>query len=133
MTLYDSETPPAYGDQYFADIPLSIWAQRLQGLLLVLGATGAWLAIALDLIIVSMADWALIISSNLYKVGDHVQLGGVIGDVTDVGILRTSLLEIGNWVQADQQSGRVVALSNTAVFKDPVFNYTQGAPYIIWG
>lgn len=59
-----------------------------------------------------------------------MQLGGVIGDATDVGILRTSLLEIGNWVQADQLSGRVVALSNADVFKDPVFNYAQGAPYI---
>lgn len=109
---------------------LGIWAQRLQGLLLVLGATGAGLAIALAPVIVSMAGWALIISSKLYKVGDRVQLGGVIGDVTDVGIIRTSLLEIGNWVQADQLTGRVVAVSNAAVFKDPVFNYTQGAPYI---
>lgn len=109
---------------------LGILAQRLQGLLLVLGATGAGLAIALAPVIVSMAGWALIISSKLYKVGDRVQLGGVIGDVTDVGIIRTSLLEIGNWVQADQLTGRVVAVSNAAVFKDPVFNYTQGAPYI---
>ena len=109
---------------------LGIWAQRLQGLLLVLGATGAGLAIALAPIIVSMAGWALIISSNLYKVGDRIQLGGVIGDVTDVGILKTSLLEIGNWVTADQLTGRVVNITNAAVFKDPVFNYTQGSPYI---
>lgn len=109
---------------------LGIWAQRLQGLLLVLGATGAGLAIALAPIIVSMAGWALIISSKLYKVGDRVQLGGVIGEVTDVGILKTSLLEIGNWVMADQLSGRVVSITNAAVFKDPVFNYTQGSPYI---
>lgn len=107
-----------------------IWAQRLQGLMLVLGATGAGLTIALAPVIVSMARWALIISSKLYKVGDCVQLGGIIGDVTDVGIIKTSLLEIGNWVQADQLTGRVVAVSNAAVFKDPLFNYTQGAPYI---
>lgn len=114
----------------FLIITLGIWAQRLQGLLLVLGATGAGFAIALSPVIVSMAGWALIISSPLYKVGDRVQLGGVIGDVTDIGIIRTSLLEIGNWVQADQLTGRVVAVSNAAVFKDPVFNYTQGAPYL---
>jgi len=109
---------------------IGIWAQRLQGLLLILGATGAGLAIALAPVIVSMAGWVLITSSNLYKVGDRVQLGGVIGDVIDIGIIRTSLLEIGNWVAADQLTGRVVAVSNGAVFKDPVFNYTQGAPYI---
>jgi len=109
---------------------IGIWAQRLQGLLLILGATGAGLAIALAPVIVSMAGWVLITSSNLYKIGDRIQLGGVIGDVIDIGIIRTSLLEIGNWVGADQLSGRVVAVSNAAIFKDPVFNYTQGAPYI---
>jgi small-conductance mechanosensitive channel len=63
-------------------------------------------------------------------VGDRVQLGGVIGDVIDIGIIKTSLLELGNWVQADQMSGRVVTVANAAVFNDPLFNYTQGAPYI---
>lgn len=111
-------------------IIVGIWAQRLQGLLLVLGATGAGLAIALAPVIVSIAGWSLIVWSNLYTVGDRIQLGGVIGDVIDVGIIKTSLLEIGNWVQADQMSGRLVSVSNAAVFKDPVFNYTQGAPYI---
>jgi small-conductance mechanosensitive channel len=109
---------------------IEIWVQWLQGLLLILGATSAGLAIALAPVIVSIAGWLLITSSNLFKVGDRIQLGGVIGDVTDVGILRTSLLEIGNWVGADQLSGRVVTVTNAAVFKDPVFNYTQGAPYI---
>jgi small-conductance mechanosensitive channel len=114
----------------FAVSVIGIWAQRLQGLLLILGATGAGLAIALAPVIVSMAGWVLITSSNLYKVGDRIQLGGVVGDVIDIGIIRTSLLEIGSWVAADQLSGRVVAVSNAAIFKDPVFNYTQGAPYI---
>jgi len=109
---------------------VGIWAHRLQGLMLVLGATGAGLAIALAPVIVSLAGWSLIVSANLYKVGDRVQLGGVIGDVIDIGIIKTSLLEIGNWVQADQMSGRVVMVANAVVFKDPVFNYTQGAPYI---
>ncbi len=109
---------------------VGLWAQRLQGFLLVLGATGAGLAIAMAPVLVSIAGWALVLSSGLYKVGDRVQLGGVIGDVTDIGLIRTALLEIGNWVQADQPTGRVVAVANAAVFKDPVFNYTQGAPFI---
>lgn len=109
---------------------IGIWAQRLQGLLLVLGATGAGLAIALAPVIVSIAGWSLIVSTNLYKVGDRIQLGGVIGDVVDIGIIKTSMLEIGNWVQADQLSGRMVTIANAAVFKDPVFNYTKGGPYI---
>lgn len=109
---------------------IGIWAQRLQGLLLVLGATGAGLAIALAPVIVSIAGWSLIVSANLYNVGDRIQLGEVIGDVVDIGILKTTMLEIGNWVQADQLSGRMVTIANATVFKDPVFNYTKGAPYI---
>ena len=109
---------------------VGIWAHRLQGLMLVFGATGAGLAIALGPVIVSIAGWSLIVSANLYKIGDRIQLGGVIGDVIDIGVFKTSLLEIGNWVQADQMSGRVVTVANAAVFRDPVFNYTQGAPYI---
>jgi small-conductance mechanosensitive channel len=62
--------------------------------------------------------------------GDRIQLNEVIGDVIDIGIIKTSLLEIGNWVQADQMPGLVVAVASSAVFKDPVFYYTQDAPYI---
>lgn len=109
---------------------VGIWARRLQGLLLVMGATGAGLAIALSPVIVSMAGWALITWSKLYQVGDRIQIGALIGDVVDIGILRTTLLEIGNWVGADQLTGRTLIVANAAVFKDPVFNYTQGSPYI---
>lgn len=107
-----------------------IWAQRLQGFLLIMGATGAGLAIALSPVIVSMAGWILIIWTRLYQVGDRVQLGGVMGDVVDIGIIRTTLLEIGNWVDGDQMTGRIVTVTNSAVFKDPCFNYTQGSPFI---
>lgn len=107
-----------------------IWAQRLQGFLLVMGATGAGLAIALAPVIVSMAGWILIIWTRLYQVGDRIQLGGVTGDVVDIGIVRTTLLEIGNWVDGDQLTGRIVTVANGAVFKDPCFNYTQGSPFI---
>jgi small-conductance mechanosensitive channel len=114
----------------FLVVALGIWAQRLQGLLLIMGATGAGLAIALAPVLVSMAGWALITWSRLYQVGDRVQIGTVIGDVVDIGLIRTTLLEIGNWVGADQLTGRTMVVANAAVFKDPVFNYTQGSPYI---
>lgn len=77
---------------------LGIWAQRLQGLVIVLRATRAGLTIALAPVIVSMAGWALIISPKPYKVGDRVQFDGIIRNMTDVGIIKTSLLEIGDWV-----------------------------------
>jgi len=45
-------------------------------------------------------------------------------------IQAATLLEIGNWVGADQLTGRTLVVANAAVFKDPVYNYTQGCPYI---
>ncbi len=109
---------------------IDIWAQRLQGLVLIMGATGAGLAIALAPVIVSVAGWGLITWSRLFKVGDRIQFGGVIGDVVDIGIIRTTVLEIGNWVGADQLTGRTAVITNSAVFKEPVFNYTQSCPFI---
>ncbi len=107
-----------------------IWAQRLQGLLLVMGATGAGLAIALSPVIVSLAGWMLVTWSSLFQVGDRIQIGEVIGDVVDIGMLRTTLLEIGNWVDGDQPTGRTVTIAHAAVFKDPVFNYTKASAYV---
>ncbi len=109
---------------------ISIWAQRLQGLLLIMGATGAGLAIALAPVIVSIAGWSLITWSRLFKVGDRIEIGGVTGDVVDIGIIRTTMLEIGNWVGADQLTGRTVVIANSVVLKDPVYNYTTGCPFI---
>lgn len=114
----------------FLVVSTSIWAQRLQGFILIMGATGAGLAIALSPVIVSVAGWMLILWGRLYQVSDRIQLGGIIGDVVDIGIVRTTLLEIGNWVDGDQLTGRVVTVANAAVFKDPLFNYTQASPYI---
>jgi small-conductance mechanosensitive channel len=48
----------------------------------------------------------------------------------DISTLRTTVMEIGEWVNADQYSGRIVTIANRAVFADPVFNYTQHWRYL---
>ncbi len=73
----------------------------------------------------------LVFERALYTVGDRIQLGGVVGDVTDVRILRTSLLEIGNWVGADQLSGRVVTVTNLPCSKTQSPLTHRGLP-ILW-
>ncbi|WP_369688463.1 mechanosensitive ion channel domain-containing protein [Thermodesulfovibrio aggregans] len=64
------------------------------------------------------------LAGNFYKTGDRVQLGGITGDVIDIGILRTTIMECGVWVKADQYNGRVVRVANSFVFKEPVYNYS---------
>ena len=57
-------------------------------------------------------------------------MGGIKGDVIDIGVLRTTLMEIGEWVQADLYNGRIVRVANSFVFKEPVFNYSTEFPFL---
>ncbi|MCB0784290.1 MAG: mechanosensitive ion channel, partial [Flavobacteriales bacterium] len=62
--------------------------------------------------------------------GDRVQLGGIKGDVIDIGVLRTTLMELGEWVDGDLYNGRMVLVANSFVFKEPVFNYSADFPFL---
>ena len=64
-------------------------------------------------------------TGSLYQIGKRVRFGSVTGDVIDISLLRTTVMEIGEWVKADQYTGRVVTVANRAVFSDPVFKYTK--------
>jgi small-conductance mechanosensitive channel len=107
-----------------------IFSDKLGGLTVALGVAGAGIAFALQEIIVSVGGWLAISFSNFYRVGDRIQLGGNIGDVIDIGILRTTLMECRQWVAADQYTGRIVRISNSFVFKDAVYNYSADFPFL---
>ena len=109
---------------------IGIFSNQLSKLAVVFGVAGAGIAFALQEVIVSIAGWIALSFGQFYAVGDRVQLGGIKGDVIDIGILRTTVMEIGEWVQADQYSGRIVKISNGYVFKEPVFNYSGDFPFV---
>jgi small-conductance mechanosensitive channel len=100
------------------------------GLSAMVGLAGAGLAIALQDPIVSLVGWFLIIGKFGISVGDRVEISGVKGDVIDIGLLRTSVLEVGNWVSAEQSTGRVVFFPNSFIFKNHYFNYSTGNSFI---
>ncbi|MDZ4674247.1 MAG: mechanosensitive ion channel [Gemmatimonadota bacterium] len=108
----------------------TIYSGRFGGLTVVLGVAGAGIAFALQEVIASFAGWFAIALSGFYRTGDRVQLGGIKGDVIDIGVLRTTLMEVGEWVKGDQYSGRVVRIANSFVFKEPVFNYSGDFPFL---
>ena len=81
-------------------------------------------------VITSIAGWAAIHFANFYNTGDRIQLGGTKGDVIDIGILRTTLMELGEWVKGDLYTGRIVRIANSFVFKEPVFNYSGDFPFL---
>jgi small-conductance mechanosensitive channel len=96
------------------------------GLTAVVGLAGAGLAIALKDPIVSLVGWFLIVGRFGISVGDRVEINQVKGDVIDIGLLRITLLEVGNWVGAEQSTGRVVFFPNSFIFQSHYFNYSTG-------
>ncbi len=108
----------------------TVFSDKLGGLTVAFGVAGAGIAFALQEVIASVAGWFAVSFAKFYETGDRVQLGGIKGDVIDVGILRTTLMECGQWVNGDLYNGRVVRIANSFVFKEPVFNYSGEFPFL---
>ena len=103
---------------------IAILGNQLSGFSVMLGVIAAGIAFALQEVIASVAGWLALTFSSFYRVGDRVQLGGIKGDVIDIGVLRTTLMECGEWIGSDLYTGRIVRIANSFVFKEPVFNYS---------
>jgi len=78
----------------------------------------------------NIAGWLFIMFRRSFSVGDRVQIGNQAGDVIDIRIFQFILLEIGNWVDADQSTGRVIYVPNGQVFTTPLANYSKGFQFI---
>lgn len=107
-----------------------LWIQNIGTITIFVSVIGAGVVLVLQDVILSMAGWFLILVRRPFQVGDRIELGGVKGDVMDIRLFQTSLLEIGNWVDADQSTGRIVNIPNSAVFKKENYNYNRGFEFI---
>lgn len=107
-----------------------VWSPGFGDLLTLLTVIGAGMAIALREVLLSIGGWASVTLMGSYKEGDRIEINGVAGDVIDVRVLRTSLMEIGGWVDADQSTGRIVHIPNSWIFLYPVYNFTRSFAFI---
>ncbi len=107
-----------------------VYSDKLGGITVTLGVASAGIAFALQEVIVSIAGWITVMVGGIYKTGDRVKLGGVIGDVIDLGVLRTTIMEVDQWVKGDLYNGRIVRVANSFVFKEPVYNYSSDFPFL---
>ena len=103
---------------------------KVQYFTIAIGLMSAGLAFALQEVILSIAGWIAIFASKIYKPGDRIEINNVKGDVIDIGITKTTLMEIGQWSNSDNYSGRIVQVSNGAVFKGNVHNYSTDFPFV---
>ncbi len=107
-----------------------IWIRQLGNLGLFVSIIGAGLALSLQQGLLCMAGWAMILLKRPFDIGDRVEIEGRIGDVIDIDVFHTSLLEVGNWVHADQSTGRLTIVPNSSFFRHATYNYTKGFPFI---
>jgi len=109
-----------------------VWFEEFQSVATFLGLLSAGIAIALKDPLVNLAGWLFIVWRRPFSVGDRIQIGSHAGDVIDTRIFQFTLMEIGGWVEADQSTGRIIHVPNSAVFTESQINYTEGWFDYIW-
>ncbi len=126
----------------FVVVLLSIWFDNPANLATAIGLVTAGLAFALQQVITALAGYLVILRGGTFNVGDRIVMGGVRGDVIALGFIYTTIMEMGQppdvqsaepamWVQGRQWTGRIVTISNSKIFSDPVYNYSRDFP-LIW-
>ncbi len=108
----------------------AIWVRNTQALLVSYGIVAAGIAIALQDVIRNFAGSVLIILTGLYTVGDRIEINQVFGDVIDIGIFNTTLMETGGWVGGDLPTGRITLIPNGYAISNTVYNYTKDYNFI---
>ncbi|NQU51783.1 MAG: mechanosensitive ion channel family protein [Bacteroidetes bacterium] len=107
-----------------------VWLPAFEQFGAFLGLVTAGVAIALKDPLTNLAGWLFILFRKPFVVGDRVQIGDNAGDVIDIRLFQFTILEIGNWVDADQSTGRIIHLPNGKVFQESQANYSTGFEYI---
>jgi small-conductance mechanosensitive channel len=107
-----------------------LWFRGFQSVATYLGLLSAGIAIALKDVVSNFAGWLFIISRRLFSVGDRIQIGNHAGDVIDTRVFQFTIMEIGNWVNADQSTGRIIHIPNGMVLSEALANYSKGFQYI---
>lgn len=107
-----------------------LFADRLKHAGFAVGLFGAGVVVALQDVIASFGGFIVIEFSNLYRVGDRIQVNETKGDVIDISVMGTTVMETGNWVSGDLYNGRIVRIPNSTVLKVQVFNYSQGFRFV---
>ncbi len=108
----------------------SIWFRGITSLGTFLGLASAGLAVALHDPISDIAGFFFIEARKPFRVGDRVEIDGTQGDVIDIRLFQFSLVEVGNWVDADQSTGRIIHVPNSLVLRKPLANSHVGFEYI---
>jgi small-conductance mechanosensitive channel len=96
----------------------------------ILGLAGAGLTVASKDVIMAFFGWFLLMGRNGIRVGDWVEIDGVGGEVIEIGLLKTVLLETGNWADAGHPTGRRVSFVNSFAIEGHYFNFSTSGQWM---
>jgi len=95
-----------------------------------LGLATAGITVAMKDFIVAFFGWFVLMGKNGLRVGDLVEIDGVAGEVVEINLLRTILLETGNWTDTGHPTGRKVAFVNSYAIEGHFFNFTTSGQWM---
>lgn len=109
-----------------------IWSESFASLATVVGLVSAGVAVALKEPLMNFAGWLFIVWRKPFELADRVEVGEFRGDIVDQGLFTFSMMEVGNWVNTDDRTGRLLLVPNSVVFTKVVANYSKGWFEHIW-
>jgi small-conductance mechanosensitive channel len=96
----------------------------------ILGFTTAGLTLVLQDFIIAFFGWFVLMGKNGIRIGDLVEINGVSGEVAEISLFRTSMLETGNWTDQGHPTGRRVSFINSFAIKGQYFNFSTAGQWM---
>jgi small-conductance mechanosensitive channel len=96
----------------------------------VLALAGAGLTVAMKDFIVGFFGWFVLMGKNGIRHGDWVEINGVSGEVVEIGLFHTVVLETGNWNDAGHPTGRRVTFVNSYAIEGHYFNFSTSGQWL---
>lgn len=109
---------------------LGVWFTETTSLIVAYGIISAGIAIALQDVLKNAAGGFIIFFSTPFRAGDRIQVNDIVGDVLDINIFSTAIMETREWVDGDQFSGRILQVPNSFVLNTTIKNYTKDFSFI---
>ncbi|MCL7412416.1 MAG: mechanosensitive ion channel family protein [ANME-2 cluster archaeon] len=109
---------------------IAVWFKETTSLIVAYGIISAGIAIALQDVLKNVAGGLIIFISRPFRAGDRIQVETEMGDVLDINVFNTTLMEMRQWVDGDQYSGRIIHLPNGFILNKTMKNYTRDFSFI---
>jgi small-conductance mechanosensitive channel len=108
----------------------TIWLEDLQSLVLGFGLVAAAFTLTMQDVAKNFVGGLSILFNRIYRVGDRIEIGSKKGDVIDIDIFYTTIMEINEWVSAEQPTGRLSIIPNSHVLSNITNNYTKDFDFL---